>query len=674
LWLLAGVGLVLAGGLVLLACRAVLRRRARRGSPVSGHAGLPLSGVVLIVVALAGAGAFVASPALARWSVYAHEFHINTPQYERQNGHWDKDVIPDKKEINVIQAVLLSNGRVLQIAGSGNVVANFRRRTYVAQTWDPATGAIERSTLGSDLFCGGEVVLPDGKVLVMGGTGRYEVLATKVTHAGGVLDIRNYSPQSGVVYLKRGAVFLGPKGQRYRSREATTIDPASSWHVPSRQSVWIDAVLPGKEAVISGGASKVRVAALDNSVSRFVFGLGDQGGITLGKQEYGGIKAAYLFDPTIGRWARAPDMRYARWYPTAVELSSGNILVASGLDQFGIILQGENEVFNTTTNAWQQGPHLYLPTFPSLFVVRGDNVFYSGSTAGYGSTKRGRTPLLWNMRFGTVRSVRGLRQPNMTETSASVLLAPVQRQEVALIGGGGVGNAQQSASRIDIAELNGANPHYRPGTNLESGTRYPNVVTLPNDQQFITGGSAGYRGEGLQGLGNSDLVTSYLLSPGGTHLQRVADALVKRDYHSEALLLPDGRVIVSGGDPLKDPAGKNPGTFERAVSIYSPPYLFEGPRPEVKGGPKVLKLGQRGTFSVSGADDIAKVRLIAPGSATHVTDTSQRSVALRITRRYGDHLTVRVPTERDYLPPGSYMLFVVNREGVPSIARWVFVP
>ncbi|WJV45358.1 DUF1929 domain-containing protein [Streptomyces flavofungini] len=67
------------------------------------------------------------------------------------------------------------------------------------------------------------------------------------------------------------------------------------------------------------------------------------------------------------------------------------------------------------------------------------------------------------------------------------------------------------------------------------------------------------------------------------------------------------------------------------------------------------------------------MRLTRPGSATHVTDFDQRPIALRVVRRDKDALTVSVPGGSSLIPPGWYMVFATDRDGIPSRAAWVHV-
>ena len=187
----------------------------------------------------------------------------------------------------------------------------------------------------------------------------------------------------------------------------------------------------------------------------------------------------------------------------------------------------------------------------------------------------------------------GLRDPRQTETSGSVLLPPAQDQRYMIAGGGGIGESKLTTDRTDIIDLNEAKPHFSPGPDLEKPVRYPSMVITPDDKVVITGGSTGYRGKG-----NSDVLLCHLYDPKSNTLTKMADPTVGRDYHSEALLLPDGRVITLGSNPLfSDAKDTIPGTFEQRIEIYSPPYLYQGDRPEISGGTAAVKRGDTVWFA-----------------------------------------------------------------------------
>ena len=193
-------------------------------------------------------------------------------------------------------------------------------------------------------------------------------------------------------------------------------------------------------------------------------------------------------------------------------------------------------------------------------------------------------------------------------------------------------------------------------------------MITPDDKVVITGGSTGYRGEG-----DSDLLLCHLYDPKTNRLTRVADPAVGRDYHSSALLLPDGRIITMGGNPLyADANDTTPGTFEKRIEIYSPPYLYADNRPEITSGPEVVRHGGTARFGTSDPSAIKAARLMRPSAVTHVTDVEQRSIALRFTRT-NDGIRASIPRSVGLVPSGWYMLFVDNGQGTPSEARWVQV-
>jgi hypothetical protein len=142
-----------------------------------------------------------------------------------------------------------------------------------------------------------------------------------------------------------------------------------------------------------------------------------------------------------------------------------------------------------------------------------------------------------------------------------------------------------------------------------------------------------------------------------------------KQYHSIAVLLPDGRVLAAGGiDPT---LGGAPARDQRMMEVFSPPYLSAGPRPSITTAPATMSYASTFNISTPDAQTITSVALMRPGSVTHHTDAGQRYIRLGITAAVPGSLTVNTPTNGFVAPPGFYMLFILDASGVPSQAQWV---
>lgn len=640
---------------------------------------------------LLGGGALVVLAALNAPAAFTfaekkyHAYKIAQPAYKRQYGSWEILDVPEEYRTNAIHAALLHTGKVLIIAGSGNNQKKFDKGSFDTILWNPAVNSFKKIPTPEDFFCAGHSQLPDGRLLVAGGTARYEVLDGEVERAGGRMRVRNENPDRAHTF-KKGTRFRSPSGVEFISKFDVTVPRAKKrfqigYGQGGRMLPWKTKVTAGEARVFVEAAKKgaqglttqaaqYEIVGLKGKDADNLYGLAQK--LTTEKQDFQGIRSAYEFDPRAEKYLPVNPMKEARWYPTLVTLDDGKVLAVSGLDDVGAVLTGDNELYDPKTKKWSKGPTRYFPTYPALFLTKGGKLFYSGSNAGYGPAKKGRQPGLWDVTTNTFTTVGGLTDPDQTETSASLLLPPVQDQRVMLLGGGGVGESSRATARTAVVDLKEDSPAFREGPRLPGGTRYLSSVLLPDDSVFTTGGSSDYRGRGA-----SDILKAQFYEPKTNTFRQAADPTVGRNYHSEALLLPDGRVVTFGSDPLFDDADNTKlGTFEQRVEIYTPPYL-QGDRagenrPALGEGPRKVDQNGRATFRAARPDRIAKARLMRPSAVTHSTDVEQRSVELKLTKNKGS-VTIEVPKDPALVPPGWYMLFVTDSAGIPSEAKWVRV-
>ncbi|WP_367431462.1 radical copper oxidase GlxA [Streptomyces celluloflavus] len=627
-----------------------------------------------VVLALAG----VNGPALYGFaSEKYHQYTINKPEYKAAKGHWDVVDVPDAYRINTIHAALLHTGKVLLVAGSGNNAANFKAKSFRTVLWDPARNTFKNIPTPKDLFCSGHTQLPNGNLLVAGGTQRYEKLGGDVKKAGGLMIVYNENPD-GPRTFPAGTLFTGKQnGKTFASKDAIVVPRAKKTKDPatgrvtvthSEARVYVEALEDGP-AYSTGAQDNYRIHGLTGADARNFYGIAQK--LSFDKKDFQGIKDSFEFDPVAERYISVDPMNEARWYPTLTTLEDGKVLSVSGLDEIGQVVPGKNEIYDPATKKWTYLPkQRFFPTYPALFLTDKGRIFYTGSNAGYGPDNVGRTPGIWDLKSNAFRVVPGMSDPKILETSMSVLLPPAQEQRYMVLGGGGVGEDPRSTAKTRIVDLHAPSPRFTDGPDLYEKARYPSSVIMPDDTVLTTNGSGDYRGRS-----DSNVLKAELYDPKANTSRPVADPLVGRNYHSGALLLPDGRVMTFGSDSLyADKDNTKPGVFQQQIDLYTPPYLFRSSRPELTDpGPKTVALGGTATYRSPRPVSIKKMRLIRPGSFTHVTNIEQRSIALDFTATK-DGVTVTVPKDPSLVPPGWYMLNAVDDQGTPSKAVWVKVP
>ena len=347
-----------------------------------------------------------------------------------------------------------------------------------------------------------------------------------------------------------------------------------------------------------------------------------------------GLNDASIYDPQANTWARQPDMNAGRWYPTTTTLTDGSVLVVSGDIDTTVGVNRLPQVW--TSGAWRDltTAQISQPLYPFMLLAPDGRVFNAGpqqtsrylNTSGTGAWTNGPA------------STGGLRS-----YGTAVMYEP---GKVLMVGGNDPPRA--SAEKID---LNLAVPTWQSAGVMHTARRQLNATMLPNGSVLITGGSSG------AGFDNASapVLTAERWDPASNTFTELASATRYRGYHSIAMLLPDGRVLSSGGDNQPN------------AEIFSPPYLFRGARPVVTSSPSSITYGESFFVDTPDAASIATVTLVRLSSVTHAFNMNQRFLRLAFSQAAG-RLTVTAPSVAEIAPPGHYMLFVLNSTGVPSIA------
>jgi len=368
------------------------------------------------------------------------------------------------------------------------------------------------------------------------------------------------------------------------------------------------------------------------------------GGTRWNARALDGTNKVSLFDPVTREWSASEPMNFKRWYPTPTETADGRILIFSGWDRENDPPIRRVERFDPATGGivtLGPGANQRMDLYPRTLLLPSGEILWAGQE---------RRTKLFDPSSNAWTFVDAMRYPDRYE-GTTVLLPGLQR----VLALGGDRPPTETTEIIDFSE---GEPQWRFAAPMHVGRIHANSVLLPDGTVLVVGG--GRRGEYGQPVFGAELY-----DPETDTWTQLAEQQAPRTYHSTALLLPDGRVLSAGSDsgsPLQDTG-----------EIFSPPYLFAGPRPTIGSAPAELSYGEAFTIDTPQAQTIARVALLRAGSATHGVDFAQRYVDVSFTGSGAGALQATSPATGAEAPPGWYMLFLVDDAGVPSIASWVSI-
>jgi hypothetical protein len=228
--------------------------------------------------------------------------------------------------------------------------------------------------------------------------------------------------------------------------------------------------------------------------------------------------------------------------------------------------------------------------------------------------------------------------------------------------GGGNGSGAPDVKTVEKINFSDPAPAWQQLSELILPATQNNVVILPDGKLLVVGG----RGAGVNTLHYQ------MFDPADGSRTDLIESPVPRHDHSTALLHPNGGVWVMGGNRVQLIPGGNENLAVPVTEFYQPPYFFKGPRPVIEKAPHKIKYGKTFELKVSnGAAEIGSVVLLRTGPITHNWTWGNRYVQIPFEASKGGRLDVMAPPLPGLAIAGDYLLFVVNKDGVPSEGKHI---
>lgn len=511
----------------------------------------------------------------------------------------------------------------------------------------PAPLVIDPTYNAGALFCTDNIFLPDGTVLANGGTAYYSEPGVKVgsgvfgvAELEGLKNSRIYEPGSNT-WVQSGSMHYG------------------RWY-PSTIT------LPSGKVLVVSGVTKLL---------KPVYSTHPQDSGT-------NVEQTETYDPVTGKWTVNPSSasKSLPLFARIHELPDGKIFYNAAGQSFNPFGQSYDEAtwniasaYDPATQTWTD---LGVPGLTDLSSGKAADVqsLIADSTQ---AVKQGGIP-----GGGNAVTIPGFRGSTFSIELPLVPNAAGAYASASFLTAGGVVNPPSpgsyfatSDSRITTVSVVGGHDSMstHPTGDLPGPRWFPSGVLLPTGEVLAFNGSDRdeVAGPGVE-IGKRQ---AELFNPATEQWTPVASSHDVRTYHNSAVLLPDGRVLVGGHAPISTLYTRNitvPGGVmapnngrDASFEIYSPPYMFWGPQPQILAAPRAgSSLAYGHTFTITSdrpASDIASVVLVSNPWVTHLVDPNQRNVVLPVLSRNGNVLTVKAPPSADVAPPGPYLLFV-NRQ------------
>ncbi|MEU2032596.1 galactose oxidase-like domain-containing protein [Nocardia amamiensis] len=392
-----------------------------------------------------------------------------------------------------------------------------------------------------------------------------------------------------------------------------------------------------------------------------------------------GEHACWVYHPRARRWRRARDFNLepgepdggGRWYPTLVTLANGDVLAVAG-HPFETDSRHNNDTperFSSASDIWTSLTAERLDAgvrtryYPRFHLLPDGNVFFVSPVSG---ACRVYNPFTGVTIGATIPGPGGGLYENSWDFPSVLLpLLPTDAYKPRVMI---CGDVNPRKIDLSIASPTWQNTAARSGAAAGKQRRFACAVILPTGEVFVSGGVNGGNSD-TNGVRDGEIYNPGIdWSTGQFTLPdswaTVEASTVVRNYHSTALLLPNGRVWVAGSS--KNAAQGDPATVgELRIEVFKPAYDAATNRPQLTNVPPSAGYGQVFEIGSPQAAQIRRVAVTRCGSVTHAFDGDQRYVGLNFDVVQGNSLRVTAPPNSRIAPPGYYLLWIVDASGRP---------
>jgi len=370
-----------------------------------------------------------------------------------------------------------------------------------------------------------------------------------------------------------------------------------------------------------------------------------------------------IYDPVSDQWSASADMVIPRGYNANTLLADGSVLTFGG--SWSGAKGGKHAEIWSGSAGWRRLTGVLVDSALAIDpqgVYRGDNHMWlipspNGQVLHAGPSAN----MNWIETQGNGRIYSaGPRGDDDYSQGGNAVMYDIGK--ILKVGGAPAYQGLPATTNSYVIDVN-AGVSVRKVAPMSYARIFSNAVVLPNGQVVVLGGHT----VGSPYSDDNSVLVPELWDPQTETFTPLPAMASPRNYHSVALLLPDGRVMSGGGGLCGGCDSNHPN-----VQILSPHYLYNADgspatRPVLLSAPAEATHGT--SVSVTTDSEVSSFALVRLSSATHTVNNDQRRIPLSFTRSDSGSYVLDIPSNPGVVLPGHYMLFAMNAKGVPSVSR-----